>query len=99
MRDNVDVAILMKLNELAERLGLKPLDFLATIRFSDGKDGNTVLTFERPAVGNALREERFARMLEMLNVNADGEMRGDDADIYRTIEDALEQIPKSRLRF
>jgi hypothetical protein len=46
MVDNIDVAILMRVNELAERHGVKPYEFIATM--NQGTDGCR-MTFEIPA--------------------------------------------------
>jgi hypothetical protein len=93
---NVDVAILTKLNDLAERLGLRPYDFVATLQSTDQGD---ILQFEIPPEGNALREERFYKMLKLLKVNEHDELRGDWRNIGQAIDDAIAQLPKPQRRF
>lgn len=104
--DNLDVAILTKLNDLAERHGLRPYDFVATIRFEEGpgsEDGQHVLEFECPASGNALREERFERMLSSLGVTVTDErgavLAGTPAHIIDALDHALSLAPKPRSLF
>jgi hypothetical protein len=93
---NIDVAILTRLNDLAERLGLRPYDFVATFQTTDHGD---ILQFESSPEGNALREERWAKMLSMLNVNENGERRGDWRNSGQAIDDAIAQLPKPQRRF
>jgi hypothetical protein len=93
MLDNVSVAILTKVNELAERRGLKPYDFVASVR---DVEGGTILAFEVPASGNALREERFDKMLQDLGVT-EGVLKAPCGHIIDAIDSALQRSPKSRV--
>ena len=95
MIDNQHVAILTKLNELAERFGIKPNQFVATVH-ADPESGSQTLCFEVPAQGNALREERFGKMLESLGVNADGFLPGGTERIIDALDDALQRAPRRR---
>ena len=101
--DNVDVAVLTKVNELAVRHNLKPYDFVAVFRAETDPAGITqyVLDYELPASGNALREERYDKMLSDIGI-----IQGDDAKLTGTCEhiidaldNALEHAPRSRSRF
>jgi hypothetical protein len=100
MFDNQDVAVLSRVNELAERHGLKPYDFVATSKLEEDDTGIThVLEFEVPARGNALREERFDRMLKDLGI-VQGDravLRADTATIIDALDNALQLAPRSRL--
>jgi len=99
MLDNVDVAILSKVNALAERRGLKPYDFVATVK-SGGDESDTALTFEVPASGNALREERFAEMLHDLGISADrSQLRGTPEQLIDALDHALTISSRWRHRF
>jgi hypothetical protein len=93
--DNCDIAILTKLNELAERYGLKPYDFVATVRH-DPNAPQAILCFEDPAQGNALREERYGKMLQSLGVGADGTLTAPYAQVIDALDAALEQAPRPR---
>lgn len=84
MLANQDIAVLTKLNDLAERRGLKPYDFIAVAGF---KDDAYILNFEMPASGNALREERFQRMLNDLGI-----VVGDSATLTGTPEVVIDRI-------
>lgn len=97
MLDNVDVAVLTKLNELADRHGLKPYDFVATF-LQKGDAQNYALTFEIPAQGNALREERFDNMLTAIGdtVPETGILSGHTEQIIDALDNALERAPRSR---
>jgi hypothetical protein len=102
MLDNVDVAIMTKVNDLAERHGLKPYDFVAVIKVEEDAKGKTsdILAFEVPASGNALREERFDRMLADIGVDEDGRLvKNDYRDIVDALDHALQIAPRSRSRF
>jgi hypothetical protein len=95
MLDNIDVAIFTKLNELAERRGLRPYDFVATYSW-DGKEESWVLRFEVPASGNALREERFDKMLSDLGIAVTdrAELRGEPGNIVDALDRALNLSPR-----
>lgn len=104
MLDNVDVAVLTKVNELAERYGLKPYDFVASFQFEEDANGTRhVLSYDSPAHGNALREERFDMMLNALGITPSDErgavLAGNVAKIIHALDDALEHAPRSRKRF
>lgn len=96
IQDNQDVAVFTRLNDLAQRHGLKPYDFVASFMPEDKDQGTTyVLTFEVPAQGNALREERFDKMLASIGADT-GQLRGDTAAIIDALDNALEHAPRSR---
>jgi len=99
MMDNQDVAVLTRVNELADRHGLKPYDFVAT--FTHGKEGWT-LEFESPASGNDLREERFSKMLAAIGIEEGDRAaltKRNAAEIIDALDNALDLAPQSRRRF
>ena len=99
MLDNVNIAVLTKVNELAERHGLKPYDFVATFNFEeDAKRTRHVLDFEVPASGNALREERFDKMLRDLGIVANdrASLIGKPSQIIEALDQALNISPRPR---
>ncbi len=98
--DNQDVAILTKLNDLAERRGLKPYDFVATCKYEGDLDV-FVLNFEMPAQGNALREERFDKMLADLGivVGDRAALTGEPSDIIDALDNAIKLSPRNRRSF
>lgn len=98
MSDNIDIAVLTKVNDLAERRGLKPYDFVATFRW-DNTDNLHMLSFEVPASGNALRVERFEKMLRDLGVSQGFELKGTPNTIVDALDHALSLSPKPRSLF
>jgi hypothetical protein len=96
--DNNDVAILTKLNDLAERRGLKPYDFVAETRWDESRQ-NYTLAFEVPAQGSALREERYGKMLTDLGITSDSSsLSGPTETIIDALDHALSRTPKPRPR-
>lgn len=91
--DNVDVAVFTRVNDLAQRHGLKPYDFIAS--FQPAKDGKGhVLQFEVPPQDKA-GQQRFDKMLLDIGVSEDG-MRGEYKDIIDALDNALERAPVRR---
>jgi hypothetical protein len=100
MLDNIEIAVLTKLNELAERRGLKPYDFVATYGLDNATE-QFVLRFEFPASGNPVREERFDKMLHDLGIviGASVKLTGTPEKIVDALDHALDLSPKPRWRF
>lgn len=97
MLDNVTVAIFTKLNDLAERHGLKPYDFVVTQK--DGPELEIRLEFEVHPTGNTLKERQYDRMLRSLGIPDDSQiLEGTDRHIIDLLDHALERAPKSRAR-
>ena len=95
--DNIDIYILTKLNALAERYGIPPYEFIATLQVS--KDGpETHLCFEAPVDGNPDMEARFATMTGSLGVDIGGTLSGDERTICKALEKALALAPQPRCR-
>ena len=103
MLDNIDVAVLTKVNELAVRHNLKPYDFVAVFRTETDPAGITqyVLDYELPASGNALRDERYDKMLLDIGIiqGDDAMLTGSHEHIIDALDNALEHAPRSRSRF
>ncbi len=95
--DNVEIAILSRLNELAERHGLSPLDFGAVLERED--DGQTTLRFF-DVPDEAVPQDRFARMLAGLGITDDEtlDITGTRLQLYDTLQWALQQAPKPPAR-
>jgi hypothetical protein len=97
MLDNQDVAVLTRVNELADRHGLKPYDFVATFQHSEE---GWILEFECPASGNDLRKERFGKMLAGIGIGDRAALiKRDTAEIIDALDNALDIAPQSRRRF
>ena len=97
--DNNDVAILTKLNDLAERRGLKPYDFVAVTRWDESREVFT-LKFEVHTHGNGQRKERYGKMLTDLGIGPDSSfLSGSTESIIDALDHALSLTPKPRPRF
>lgn len=103
MLDNQDFAVYSKLNELAERRGLKPYDFTAQLRHVDG--GTWSLAFDPVHVEDERRrrsegerlEARLDTMMRDLGVNDDGELIGTTDQIIDALDRALSRSPCPRI--
>jgi hypothetical protein len=96
MIDNQDVAIFSKVNDLAKQWGLKPYDFVATVRPTE-EPTRSILSFEVPAQGNALREERFSKMLHAIGADlSTGTLEGTPMHIIDALDEALRHAPRKR---
>ena len=95
MLDNADIAVLTKVNDLAERYGLKSYDFVATFK----RNGRAyILDFESPVSGNDLREERFDKMLTAIGITVTDRavLEGSPETIIDALDNALEHAPRPR---
>ena len=97
MLDNVDVAVLTKVNELADRHGLKPYDFVATFGWKEAAHTH-VLNFECPASGSSRREKRFDNMLTAIGITVTdkADLSGRPEQIIDALDNALEHAPRTR---
>jgi hypothetical protein len=90
--NNVDVAILGKVNELALRFTIDPCDFVATVK--QGSTSETLLVFE--SMPDTKTSSRFERMLDAIGVDANGVLAGQDRQIYAALCAAISRAPSSR---
>jgi hypothetical protein len=90
---NQDVAILMKVNELAARYGIKPHEFIAEVTVTD--DGITRLNYTTCDDGTKM--EPMVSALAAFGWK-DGEMAGDARGILKALDMVLAQAPRSRIR-
>lgn len=91
--DNWEVAIFTRLNELAERHGLSPFDFSASLS-RDGK-GHSMLIFH-VVPDEEIPTERFTRLLAGLGITDDDTLHieGTDEQIYDTLTWAIQNAPR-----
>ena len=94
MIDNIDVAVFCKVNELAERYGLKPYDFVASfapngVEPKPDEDHHFVLAFDAPANGSATMEKRFDKMLDAIGIGDDLGLSGTEVQIIDALDKAL----------
>ncbi len=95
--DNIDIAILMKVNELAARYGLKPRDFVANLLSDDDKTAprHEILAFETVPETPDLKRKHIA-MLDALGANPLAELKGSREDILDALDNAIARAPKPR---
>lgn len=109
MLDNIDHAILTKVNQLASRYGLEPYDFIATLqpeqlpeeRFGGELDstGRTILAYET-FLGDEKKRKSFERKLESVGVDDESSrIIGKDKEILIALDSALKRAPKPRSPF
>ena len=96
--NNVELAILSMVNELAGRYGLSPCEFIARIR-SNPETGECTLCYESPVFGDVRREKRFLDMMESAVGSASSsELTGELDHIYGAINNAIRSAPRQRAR-
>ena len=95
MTDNIDVALLTKVNELAVRYGLKPTDFVAVYKPLD-RGGE--LVFEVTAERTEVMAKRFDKMLRAIGFGDGLRLPATDEQLYDRLTDALSRTPKPRGR-
>jgi hypothetical protein len=95
--DNVDVAILTRLNDLADRHGLKPYDYIATLDNGQDMDG-CGLRFTIPCETSAEQEGKARKMFMVLGVDESGVFKGGEKAVIDALDQALQLAPKVRPR-
>lgn len=97
MLENCHIAILTRVNDLADRFGLKPYEFVAVL--DNTRDEYIALRYEVPVSGDAAKERRFSGMLQLLGVGDESnELRGDYIELVEALDKALQLAPKQRHR-
>jgi hypothetical protein len=98
IKDNVDFAVYAKLNQLAERHGLKPCDFIATLKNGPGEDMRLEFQYHPPE-GTALAGS-YDTMLRNLRIPEDSNrLEAPIEKILDNLDNALKLAPKPRRRF
>ncbi len=92
--NNVDIAILTKLNELAGRYGIKPYDFVATV--NNSMDDITVLVIEVPVQDTPQKTRRFQDLCRMVGMGEGNELRGSVNTIIDALDEGIRNAPKLR---
>jgi hypothetical protein len=95
--DNLDVAILTKLNALADRHGLKPYEYVATLDRS-AKSLGCAIRFETPAETGDHEAAKVRSMYTALGVDRTGMLHGGEIAVLDAIDHALSVAPKSRTK-
>jgi len=107
MNNNVNIALMNKVNELASRYSIEPYEMVATLRDETRFDsaigghdmtGRSILTFEsRPS--DPSKFERYELMLETIGASLEtGILVGEDEELFKALDKGLAMAPRSRSR-
>jgi hypothetical protein len=91
--DNITVAVLTKVNHLAERYGLKPYDFVAEYHPSASADESELCFTVAPQ--SESKQKILENLMDALGVNKDGTLSGTDQTIIDALDNAVRRAPKS----
>lgn len=97
--DNIDFAVLSRIQELSERFGLKPYDFIATLDHSKSASNLAMgIKFENMADGPE-PEKRVKQMFNALGMDeSGGVLQGGEKKVIDALDHALSVAPKPRTR-
>lgn len=95
--DNIDFAVLDRLDQLAARYGIKPYDFVATLDHSRIA-GGMGLTFVVPAETSHEAASRVNAMLKGLGVRTDSRLGGGERHLIDVLDSALLNAPRTSVR-
>lgn len=102
MLDNSQVAILVKANELAGRYGLEPYHFLTTLEQIPESDESELRYCDGPPDRGTTETNRlwdgYRAMLKNLNLSDGEALIGNDEELYRRLDEALQRAPRPRRR-
>ena len=90
---NIEVAILSKMNELAERHGVKPFDFVAQFFSHPNMEKTWCLRIE----SGVLLDPKHKQLLDKIGINENSKtLSGTIEYIYKALESALDVAPRRR---
>jgi len=93
--DNITIAILTRVNDLAARFGLRPTDFVAVIDESDASC--PALRFEVPVSGDPAKEAQFHKMLDLIGISDTSHALPATYDeMFDAVDNALRRAPRRR---
>ncbi len=95
--DQVDIAILSKVNELAAGYGIKPHQFGISYSRSTETGNRVFLSFD--TVSKEAEEKSF-RMLDALGLDGDtkGNLEGTVGAVIDALDEAIERLPRRHYR-
>ncbi len=96
--DNIDVAILTRVNELALCHGVKPYEFIATLSNDPDTDFYGV-AFQIPGETSDEQRAKVRRMLSSLGVDDAGILKGGEITVINALDSAIQGAPKPRSRY
>jgi hypothetical protein len=95
IQNNIGIAILTKVNELAEQYGVKPYEFVAAIYYKE--DSNITMLRYESVPPDEKQQVRFFKMLDRMGVGEQsGELEGTSKQIIDALDEALQRAPKPR---
>jgi hypothetical protein len=97
--DSIDFAILSRIQQLSERFGLKPYDFVATLDHDKNVPNLAMgVKFENVADGPE-PEKRVKQMFNAIGVDeGGGVLQGGEKKVIDALDNALSIAPKPRTR-
>jgi 3-polyprenyl-4-hydroxybenzoate decarboxylase len=93
--DNVDFAVLSRIQELGDRYNLKPYHFVATLDHSQ-EDLGMGIKFVIPASTDEAEEKRARKMLKAIGVDDKDSIAGGEIAVIDALDNALEHAPRPR---
>ena len=93
--DNIDFAVLSRIQELGDRYNLKPYHFVATLDHGDKANGMGV-TFVIPAETDEAEGKRAREMLKAIGVDTKDSIIGGEVAVIDALDNALEHAPRPR---
>jgi hypothetical protein len=90
--DNLDVAILSKINDLADSCEVKPYEFLGTLDRSKKVSGCGVI-FTIPAETSPEQQRKVQDMIDALGADKSGVLGGGEIAVVNAIDNALQRRP------
>lgn len=94
---NSEIAILTKFNELTERFGLKPYEFVAECKPAGNPNSPSETELAIcVAPKSPDRQALLDKLMDAIGIPDDGALRGTDEEIYNALEAALQRAPRAR---
>lgn len=95
--DNQDIAILTRVNELAERFGMKPYDLTAQVNYND-KTNQSELEFTTVAKAATSQAEAMLDAIAGPKGMSGGVLSGEVKEIIDALDQAIAKAPRLRVK-
>jgi hypothetical protein len=92
--ENITVAVLTKVNQLAEQYGLKPYDFVAEYHPSANSDESELCFTVAPK--SESKQRILENIMDALGFNDEGALVATDEVIIDALDNAMRRAPKSQ---
>jgi len=100
--ENIQFAIMNRANDLAQRYGFKPYDFVVTLRSLSEDESKvpyqSVLNYDFPFQDHEAGKRRFNTMLKSLGIDDTWKLVGTDKQIIDSLDHALDIAPRPSRR-